>query len=124
MCVGPVMGEVTSTTAIIMLEVKTDNNSEASIVCDLYCKKSNQLAHSKKVKLRSRVPKAFIFSEETDNGLEPDTEYIAVFSGVNSIQAPTTFALFKTKPTSIEQFRIIAFSCDRPDRMLLGQKNP
>ena len=33
---------------------------------------------------------------------------------------------FRTKPlaTDITQFRILALSCDRPDRLLLGQLNP
>ena len=55
------------------------------------------------------------------DGLEPDTEYVAVFNGLNIYQAGRAFALFRTKPESISTFRIIAFSCDRPDRMFLGR---
>ena len=32
--------------------------------------------------------------------------------------------MFRTKPTEIREFRILAVSCDRPNRLLLGQKNP
>ena len=56
--------------------------------------------------------------------LEPDTDYVAVFHGINSEEAGKVFALFKTKKEEIDQFTILALSCDRPDRLLLGQTNP
>ena len=70
--------------------------------------------------------KAFVFNDDSYSTLEPDTEYVAVFSGLRKEDAGRTFALFKTKPNpeDIKTFKILALSCDRPDRMLLGQKNP
>ena len=75
------------------------------------------------LRLASRAPTAFVFQEETELGLEPDTEYVAVFNGLNIYQAGRAFALFRTKPENIRTFRIIAFSCDRPDRMFLGTES-
>ena len=93
-------------------------------------------------KILSQTPRVFVF-DEPDCSLEPATEYIAVFSGLRKEDSWRSFALFKTKPLpeEVEKFKIIALrcrygqflslqivlcihSCDRPDRLLLGQKNP
>jgi len=122
--VGPVVGEVTSTTAIILLEVAFPRCSRVDVTCDLYKKGSKELVHQQTVSLPYKSPKVFVFQD--DFALEPDTEYVAVFNGICRENAAKTFAKFKTKPEpeDIKNFRIIALSCDRPDRMLLGQKNP
>jgi len=124
--VGPVMGEVTNTMAIIMLEVKDTQNNKVEITCDIYKKGSNTKEHSQTALLPFQTPRSFVFSEDLGSALEPDTEYVAVFNGLKKEDAAKTFALFKTKPNpeDIETFKILAFSCDRPDRLLLGQKNP
>ena len=126
LCVGPVMGEVTKSQAVILLEVKSNQRTKMEITCELF--KKGQITRkpfrSQTINFPSRSPRAFVFHEETGSELDPDTEYIAVFNGLNEIDAPKAFALFKTKPETIKSFRIIAFSCDRPDRMFLGQKNP
>ena len=124
LCVGPVMGEVTHNKAVILLEVKSDIRSRMEVSCDLYKKGDFTRQFRQTLKMATRSPTAFVFHEETETSLEPDTEYVAVFNGLNVYQAGRAFALFKTKPETINQFRIIAFSCDRPDRMFLGQKNP
>ena len=111
--------------AIIMLEIKTENNvKKVEITCDLYRRKDRSLAHRVTTLFKIRHPGVFVFSDDTETGLEPDTEYIAVFSGINYYETCVAWAVFRTKPETITQFRILAFSCDRPDRMLLGQKNP
>ena len=121
LCVGPVMGEVTHSQAVILLEVKSDLRSRMEVTCDLYRKGEFRPQYRQSLRLASRAPTAFVFQEETGFGLEPDTEYVAVFNGLNIYQAGRAFALFRTKPESISTFRIIAFSCDRPDRMFLGR---
>ena len=62
---------------------------------------------------------AFIFED-----LEEKTEYFAVFNGLSAEDAAKVHARFRTKPAQITQFKLLALSCDRPDRLLLGQKNP
>ena len=124
LCVGPVMGEVTQSKAVILLEVKSDLRARMEITCELYKKGTSTVLSKQTIIFSSRSPRAFVFQEETETGLEADTEYVAVFHGLNVVDAPRAFALFKTKPETIKNFRIIAFSCDRPDRMFLGQKNP
>jgi len=123
---GPVMGEVTSTMAIILMEVKDPTNNRVEITCDLYEKGTNVKAQSLTVLMPFQSPKAFVFNEASYSTLEPDTEYVAVFSGLRKEDATKCFALFKTKPNpeDVETFKVLAISCDRPDRMLLGQKNP
>merc|ERR1719369_1097229 len=123
---GPVMGEVTSTMAIILMEVKDPTNNRVEITCDLYEKGTNVKAQSLTVLMPFQSPKAFVFNEASYSTLEPNTEYVAVFSGIRKEDATKCFALFKTKPNpeDMKTFNILALSCDRPDRMLLGQKNP
>ena len=122
LCVGPVMGEVTHNKAVILMEVKSDLRSRMEVSCDLYKKGDFTRQYRQSLRLTSRAPTAFVFQEETGLSLEPDTEYVAVFNGLNIYQAGRAFALFRTKPEAIRTFRIIAFSCDRPDRMFLGKE--
>ena len=125
---GPVVGEVTSTEAVILLEVKRKDSEsgkadlgKSAVRCDLYCKGDTAPTHSLALDLPSRQPRVFVFSE-----LEPATEYVAVFNGINAEETPKVFAKFRTKPRDedIKRFRILALSCDRPDRLMLGQVNP
>ena len=47
-----------------------------------------------------------------------------MINGVSKYFATERFARFKTKSENIELFRMIALSCDRPSRLLMGQENP
>ena len=125
---GPVVGEVTSTKVIILLEVKRRDSDTGKadlgmsmVRCDLYCRGDTAPTHSLDLELPSRQPRVFVFSE-----LEPNTEYVAVFNGINAAETPQVYAKFRTKPRGedIKRFRILALSCDRPDRLMLGQVNP
>ena len=109
-----------------MLEIKDHSKSKVNITCDLYQKGKNVKDHTLTLKMPFQSPRPFVFSEQHNRKLEPDTEYVAVFSGVRKEDATRCFAIFKTKPNpeDIRTFSILALSCDRPDRMLLGQKNP
>ena len=119
---GPVVGEVTSTSAIIMLEVGNASSLRTEVTCHIHRKVGHGLVQEQMIAFPDKAPKVFVFGEDT--ALEPNTEYIAVFSGICREDAARTFAMLKTKPDEIKSFKIIALSCDRPDRMLLGQKNP
>ena len=119
---GPVVGEVTSTSAIIMLEVGNESSLPTEVTCHIHRKVGTGLVQEQMITFPDKAPKVFVFGE--GSALEPNTEYIAVFSGICREDATQTFAMFKTKPEEIKSFKIIALSCDRPDRMLLGQKNP
>ena len=47
-----------------------------------------------------------------------------MINGVSKFNATQRFAKFTTKSENIELFRMIALSCDRQSRLLLGQENP
>ena len=47
-----------------------------------------------------------------------------MINGVSKYNATHRFARFTTKSESIVNFRMLALSCDRPSRLLLGQENP
>lgn len=119
--IGPVVGEVTANMAIVMIEVKDLSRPSADIVCDLYKKGRKTKEQSVQRMCPFTTPTSFVF-----DGLDSNTDYVAVFNGLCKSDAPRAYALFKTKCSAEEMksFKIIALSCDRPDRMLLGQKNP
>jgi len=123
--VGPVIGEVTHKKAIILLEVKDQDRPRAEVTCHLYKRGTYEEVHSITIPMPFQTPRVFVF-DEPDCELEPATEYITVFSGLRREDSWRSFGLFKTKqlPEEMEKFKIIALSCDRPDRLLLGQKNP
>ena len=65
--------------------------------------------------MKSGRPQSFVFED-----LSPDTSYVAMFPAL------ATKATFKTKKESedMKSFKLIALSCDKPARLLLGQLNP
>ena len=116
---GPVLGEVTTDSAIIMLEVQGPEKI-VPISCKLYKEdETGDPAAVLEVDARSKRPFVFTFCD-----LEPDTRYTAVMNGVAKYHATHRIARFKTKPEEITRFRMLAASCDRPGRLLLGQQNP
>jgi len=60
----------------------------------------------------------------TFHDLEPDTRYRVLFHGVCKYHAHRRMASFKTKAVWPTSFRLMALSCDRPSRLLLGQEDP
>lgn len=113
---GPVVGNVTSTTAIVIIEASSKECNE--IQCQLFANDQEEepvaLLHKD---LGCQKPQAFVFQD-----LVPDTTYTAIFTNILS---PTTKATFKTKKEEdMKTFKLIALSCDRPSRLLLGQLNP
>jgi len=119
--VGPVVGEVTHNSAILMIEVKNTQAPAAEITCHLYRKGEQDVFSSVSRMCAFTTPTAFLCED-----LDADTEYVAIFDGLDKASSKTCYGLFRTKPLpeDMTSFKIIALSCDRPDRMLLGQKNP
>ena len=81
-----------------MLEIKDHSKSKVNITCDLYQKGKNVKDHTLTLQMPFQSPRPFVFSEQHNRKLEPDTEYVAVFSGVRKEDATRCFAIFKTKP--------------------------
>lgn len=116
---GPVLGEITANNAIVMIEV-TGKTDVIPITLKLY--KEDEKADPVDVKeeeVPAQRPVVFQFAD-----LEPDTEYTVMVNGVSKYNATHRFARFKTKSENPTSFRLLALSCDRPSRLLLGQNNP
>ena len=116
---GPVIGEVTSTSACIVIEVKFHAESEASLSCKLFAQDQlddGQVLMELSQDIHSGRPTSFVFED-----LAPDTAYVAIFPALDE-----AIATFKTKKDEehMESFKLIALSCDKPSRLLLGQLNP
>lgn len=116
---GPVIGEVTTNSAFILLEVQGPEKF-TPVTCKLYKDpEHDQPVAEESLELKAKRPSVFQLQD-----LEPNTRYTAVFNGVCKYNATHRMAHFKTKSEHIEQFRILALSCDRPSRLLMGQQDP
>ena len=111
---GPVVGEVTSTTACIVIEVKFDEHVEGILQCRLFAQDEMEKGHlmEQTQEVRTGHPVSFVFED-----LSPDTAYVAMFPAVGE----DVMATFKTKKEDLKTFKLIALSCDKPSRLLLGQ---
>jgi phosphodiesterase/alkaline phosphatase D-like protein len=113
---GPVIGKVTATTAVVLLEV--DESCPLTIV--MKSEDGHEVRTTKD--FRKYRPRAFVVE-----GLNPDTVYMYTFEGLSPCQFFEVEALgatIKTFPTKIDKVRVIALSCDQPRRMLKGDENP
>jgi len=108
--VGPVIGEVTATTAIVLLEVTL----VADIVAFLIPKEGDTV-HVKQ-RFPANRPETFFFDK-----LKPETEYKVVFSGISKPGKHT--GIVKTLPVAPTKLNIVVVSCDRPERQLDGEQN-
>ena len=117
---GPVLGEITSNSVVVMLEVSGPVGERKPIVCNLYREaESKQPVATMQFVVRLRKVLSFTFED-----LDPDTRYIAVLNGVTEDHVMKRMATFKTKAEAPTTFRLFAVSCDRPGRLLLGQEDP
>eukprot|EP01012_Entosiphon_sulcatum_P063548 TRINITY_DN9115_c0_g1_i1.p1 TRINITY_DN9115_c0_g1~~TRINITY_DN9115_c0_g1_i1.p1 ORF type:complete len:1163 (-),score=165.57 TRINITY_DN9115_c0_g1_i1:14-3502(-) len=107
--VGPVVGEVTATSAIILLEV----DSTCSVGVHLL--KGNEEVRSLHLDFPPQRPHAFCLSD-----LDPGTSYEVLFSNVARADIRDRTARFRTLPEQPSQVRIVALSCDNPAAMQLG----
>eukprot|EP00742_Colponemidia_sp_Colp-10_P001884 GILJ01002015.1.p1 GENE.GILJ01002015.1~~GILJ01002015.1.p1 ORF type:complete len:541 (-),score=74.39 GILJ01002015.1:115-1698(-) len=112
--VGPVIGQVTSTTAIIMLEVSCKAPVSVHLVAD------SRSPVSQTQLMPSNKPKAFFIEN-----LQPNTEYNVCFGGVRASDARLRTGYLRTLPLdcSAKQLSIAAVSCDRPERYFEFQTN-
>ena len=114
---GPVVGEVTETSATIVIETSCASESEFPLTCQLFVKNDDdQIEDPIQVMekdVTSRRPHAFQFEN-----LIPNTQYTVWFSTSPS----PTMASFKTKKEDMESFRMIALSCDRYELWVAFQK--
>ena len=116
---GPIVGEVTSNSAVVMLEVSGPEH-RTPISCKLYkVGEPEEPVDAMEFEVRLKRPISFTFES-----LEPDTEYTVALNGVAKYYAARRMVTFKTKAESPTTFRLFALSCDRQGRLLLGQQNP
>lgn len=114
--VGPVIGKVTSTSAVVLLEVTLT----AEVVVHLIPEGGGAAAgvHSAKLLLPRNRPRAFLVE-----GLTPDTKYNVVFEGINAKDVRKRTGKVHTFPTTPHHLRVAAVSCDRPERLKPGETN-
>lgn len=117
---GPIVGQVTATTANILLEVDED----AMIVCRAVPEDgSGELAKSSR-KLKKVQPGVFQL-----RSLNPNTRYSIEFGGLASVQQDKLKELgccLRTMPSyrDLKQLRFVALSCNFPTRLERGAENP
>ena len=116
---GPVIGLVTTSTALVMLEI----DEVASITCTATPEGGAPISVTKT--LNQDVPGVFHL-----NGLQPGTHYVyhVTFTGLmataSTNQISDTGCAFRTIPEQPTTLRFVALSCDRPSRLLDGEINP
>jgi len=115
---GPVVGKVTDTTAVVLLELDEAGQVE--------CVATSADGHSVSQKrlLPGKAARAFQLE-----GMKPDTAYTYTFNGLNLSQKKEIDALrcsiktFKSA-VDIKEVTVLVQSCDRPDRLLPQDTNP
>jgi len=113
--VGPVIGKVTSTSAIVLLEVTLCTEVTLHLIPvngDVSAKRSVKQAMP-----RNR-PRSFLVED-----LAPDTKYTILFEGVNAKDAKIRTGTVRTFPADVKKLRVAAVSCDRPERQREGETN-
>ena len=114
---GPVVGEVTESSATIVIETSCASESSFPLTCQLFVKNDDDQQEDPiqvmEKDVTSRRPHAFQFEN-----LIPNTQYTVWFSTSPS----PTMASFKTKKEDMDSFRMIALSCDRYGLWVAFQK--
>jgi len=116
---GPVIGEVTQTSAIILVEVEFKDAENPTLQCQLFAKdEPSEPIQVQDLEVTNKRPISFVFED-----LTPNTWYQAIFT---SVQGPPAVANFKTKvpDDDMKTFKLLAVSCDRYSRLLMGQLDP
>lgn len=117
--VGPVVGRVTDTAAVVLLEV----NQFATVTC-IACVVTAAYPQGRPVAqatlaLPARRPKAFLL-----HGLVPGRKHVLVFSGVCAADAESRVAMFTTVLGTEPSLRVVAVTGDRPSALHPGADNP
>lgn len=106
---GPVIGEVTESTARILIEV----NVAADVTAILTSVTDQKDVHEVKRKFHAEAAGVFKFAY-----LKPNTKYLLTFEGVNNHQQRT--GSVRTFNPDATTFRVLAAACDRPKNGGLG----
>lgn len=117
MC-GPVVGKVTDTSAIILIEL----DEAGEVECIATSADGHTVSHKRA--FPAMKPRTFILE-----GLNPSTSYTYTFEGLAPSQKGEIDALRCNIRTfgaaaDIKEVNVFAQSCDRPDRLLPQDKNP
>lgn len=113
---GTVVGTVTSTSAIVLLE----DDADATITIVLTSTDGTEVRQSRT--FPSGCARSFYIQ-----GLQPDTLYTYTFQGLAPLQKAAIDAMkttICTFPVSMEKIHLIALSCDWPRCLLEGDENP
>lgn len=136
--IGPVVGKVTSSTVVILMEVETLSDVIVNVgrIVDLppHENQDPPTLASRRLEdmmfmqegsisvcqtMEPKRPHHFVFE-----GLEPDTCYAVFLSNVCQDDLDRRVARFKTLPTEVGFMRILAVCGHCPPRTALGEKNP
>ena len=97
-------------------EVEFKHEESPNLQCQLFLKEElSDPIEVLDIEVTNRRPHSFVFEN-----LTPNTWYQAIFT---SVQGPPAIATFKTKiaDEEMETFKILALSCDRHSRLLMGK---
>ncbi|CAN0098080.1 unnamed protein product, partial [Phaeothamnion confervicola] len=132
---GPVVGQVTGSAAVILLEIDTathrrtgERAATAIVTCflslvDENCPRGRVVA-ARTLTLRPRLPAAFVFGVDdvTRSALLPGRRYSACFGGINAREATERLARFSTLDAApLRPLRLLAVSGDHPQALPPGQ---
>jgi len=109
--VGPVIGAVTSTTAIILVEI----DACATVQLHLVPEEGDPICIEKD--FYGSIPATFYVTD-----LRPDTKYQVAIGGVEGKFVRRHTGLVKTFPENPSKLRVAVVSCDRPERHLDGEQ--
>ena len=100
-----------------MIEVEFKGEENPTLQCQLFEKnESGEPVQVQDLEVNNRRPHSFVFED-----LAPNTWYQAIFT---SVQGAPAEASFKTKcpDEDMETFKLLAVSCDKHSRLLMGKK--
>lgn len=119
MSVGPVIGRVTDSVAVVLLEV----DQRARITCYASvitpASPAGNVVAQETLELQPNRPRAFFL-----RGLLPGKKHVVVFSGISREDAESRLGVFTTLSGAEGSLRIVAVSGDKPSGLELGQANP
>ena len=116
--VGPIIGKVTDTTAVILLEINRAREVECHVsLCDNVAPQGRVVATVKQ-RMPANSPRAFHVT-----GLSVNQRYRVCFSGVSRRDAESRVGQFKTFDALSNRVRAIVVSGDRSEALNSGDPN-
>ncbi|CAM9578521.1 unnamed protein product, partial [Choristocarpus tenellus] len=125
---GPVIGEVTANSVVILLEVEVDPalGSSTNVTCfvslvDDNCPRGRTVSVTA-ICMPSHRPRVFRVGGGVSEILWPGRTYTACFAGVRATDARARIGRFRTPDTCFNaSLRVLAVSADRPDVVAPGE---